>query len=235
MKLKSITFFVTFSLLSSLIWAQPAPEQNAEFFTRFNTMQDFEPSFFAASGIYNIWGRRFSASGGLLLQKGDSQLTLQASYKFFKHEKLSLATGAIYNLNWLHNYSLSNNFLPYFMLEWKPLSLYTLEVSFDYMLKLRRLFVLSRNHHPLINSTIAFSIKNTFNINEDIKLYFEAASFEKFRYMMFCAPSFIFGGHYLLNQNLTLEFETAIHYIDFFTLSAHYADSDIRLGVKYKW
>ncbi|MBO4533676.1 MAG: hypothetical protein J5726_08290 [Treponema sp.] len=244
--MKRTIFLLTlvFLFISPVI-AQPIPQedsmlpikyqQNAQVFARFNTLQDFEPSVFAFSGVYNIWGRRFAASAGLFLQNGDTQLTLDGSYKFFKHDIISIATGVVYNLNWLHDISLTNNFLPYFNLEYKPVSFYTLDLNVDFLFKLRRLFVLSGSGHPLINASIAVSIKNTFTLPENFKIYIECASIEQFRYMIFCAPSFIFGAEYELDEKFDLCFELAVRYIDFFTLSAHYADSDIRLGARYKW
>ena len=244
MKRTALLLALVFLFISPTI-AQPIPEensslpikfqQNAQVLARFNTLQDFEPSLFSISGVYNIWGRRFTASGGLFLQKGDTQLTLDGSYKFFKHDIISIATGVVYNLNWLHDISLTNNFLPYFHVEYKPVSFYTLELNVDFLFKLRRLFVFSHSEHPLINTTIAVSIKNTFYLPDDIKMYIEFASMEKFRYMFFCAPSFILGAEYELDEKIDLCFEIAVRYIDFFTLSAHYADSDIRMGARYKW
>lgn len=243
--MKKIFLFTAILIFSGIIWAQVIPEedseipisfkQNVEVCARFNTLQDYEPSLFSASGIYNIWGRRFSASGGFFLQKGDTQLTLTATYKFFKHPKISLATGVIYNLNWLHDFSLTNTFLPCFYLEWQPKNFYTLEFSFDFMFKLRRLFVFGANYSPLINTTVAVYIKNIFDLPKNFRLYINFASFEYFRYMIFCAPSFIFGLEYKINESFDLAFETSIRYIDFFTLSAHYEDTDFRLGVRYKW
>ncbi len=242
---RSICLLAVLYLFTLPSFAQAIPEENsqipikfeqsAQAFARFNTLQDFEPSLFSVSAVYDIWGRRFYASGGFLLEKGDTQFTVEAGYKFFKHEKLSLATGIIYNFNWLHDISLTNNFLPCLSLEWKPVPAYTLELSVDYFFKLRRLFVMGAKAHPLINTTMAVVIKNKFNLQEDLMTYIEFSSIEEFRYMVFCAPSFILGAEYTLNDNLDLLFEAAIRYIDFFTLSAHYADSDLRLGVRYRW
>lgn len=245
MKGKIYFFLVIFIFLTGILPAQAIPEanteipikyeQSAQIITGFNTLQDYQPSCFSLSGSYNIWGKRFSAFGGFFLEGGDCQLTLKAAYKFFKREKLSLATGVIYNLDWLQNISLANNFLPCISFEWKPFSFYTLKTDLAFMFKLRRVFVFDKNTHPLINATMAAVIKNTFNLPRDINLYLEFASIENFRYMVFCAPSFIMGAQYKLNEKIELSLEAAIRYIDFFTLSAHYSDSDIRLGVKYKW
>lgn len=210
-------------------------QQNIELFARFNTLQDYEPSLFSASAVYNLFGERFSTSGGIFLQKGDTQFTASAKYKFFKQEKFSLGTGVVYNFNWLHDYSITNNFLPGFYLEWQPKPFYRLDVDIDFLFKFRSLFVFSRFSRPLVNTTVGCAIKNTFYLPKDISLYLEFASIEEFRYMIFCAPSFIVGSQFKITEKLDAGVEVVVHYIDFFTLSAHYEDTDFRLGVKYKW
>lgn len=209
--------------------------QNVEVFTKFNTMQDYEPSFFSATAVYNLLGPKFSASGGIFLQKGDTQLTVSAKYKFYHTDKLSLGTGVTYNLNVLHKYSISNNFLPGFYLDWQPKPFYSLEFDIDFLVKFRSLFVFSQYARPLVNTTMGGRLKNTFYLPKDISLYIEFASIEDFRYMIFCAPSFIFGSEFTVNEKFDIGVEAAVHYIDFFTLSAHYEDTDFRLGVRYKW
>lgn len=244
MKLKSF-LFILFLFFTNAIWSQAFQEadtqipikfqQSIEVCAKFNTMQDYEPSLFSGSTIYNIWGKRFSALGGIQVQKGDMQLTLSAFYSFFKSEKVSLQTGVIYNLNWLMEYSLTNNFLPCLYFEWKPAPFYTLEVNFDLLFKFRHLFIFGFNQHQLINTTLAVSIKSIFNLPKNFRLYLEFASFETFRYDIFCAPSYIAGVEYSINDSFDVALDVTIHYIDFFTLSAHYADTDIKLGVRYKW
>ena len=245
MKSKVYFFLGIFIFLTEVLPAQAIPEanteipikyeQSAQIIAGFNTLQDYQPSCFSFTGSYNIWGKRFRAYGGLFLESGDYQITLKASYNFFKRENISLATGVIYNLDWLQGISLANNFLPCLSFEWKPFSFYTLKTDLAFMFKLRRVFVFGSNAPSLINATMAAVIKNTFNLPYDIKVYLEFASIENFRYMVFCAPSFILGAEYKLNDKIELGLEAAVRYIDFFTLSAHYSDSDIRLGVKYQW
>ena len=209
--------------------------QTAEASLGFNTMQGYEPSPVFFSAFYNIFGNRFAAGAGTRLEKGDLQLTLNASYKFFKHPKVSLGTGITYNLNWLQDFSISNNFLPGLYFTCSPVSFYTLEIDVDFFLKVRKVFALHDDLSSLINTTMAFSLRNDFYLPEDISLYFEFASIEQFRYMILCAPSFIIGTKYSGFENLDLWLEASIRYIDFFTLSAHYDDTEIRLGVKYRW
>ena len=209
--------------------------QNAEFVLGFNTMQGYEPSPVYASFYYNIFGNRFSAAAGTKLEKGDTQLTISGSYKFFKHQKVSLGTGIVYNLDWLHDFSLSNNFLPSLFIIFTPNDFYSLKFDADFFFKVRNVFALSDDLSSLVNATMAFSIRNEFTLPKDILLYFEFASIERFRYMILCAPSFIFGGSYSAFKNFDLTLEAAIRYIDFFTLSAHYDDTEIRIGASYKW
>ena len=209
--------------------------QGAQLDLIFNTMQGYEPGLFAVSGIYDVKGKRFSALTGLKVEGGDTQLTFSGSYTFFRRNKVSLGTGVIYNLNWLHNISLSNNFLPGVYLEWKPKPFYALEMNIDFFLKLRNVFVLNDDLSSLVNATMAFYFHNDFFLPHDINLYFEFSSIEPFRYMILCAPSFIFGAKKDIGDNLELGLEVLIRYIDFFTLSAHYDDMEFHVGVGYKW
>lgn len=209
--------------------------QNVEFDIGINTMQGYEPGPVSFMGNYNIFGNRFSASAGIKLLTGDTQFTLIGSYKFFKHPKISLGTGIIYNFDWLHDFSISNNFLPELYLNWKPCRFYSLNFNAAFFLKLRNVFALHDDLSYLINTTMAFSLHNDFYLPHDIQLYFEFASIERFRYMILCAPSFIFGAKYSVTEKLDLSLEAAIRYIDFFTLSAHYEDTSINVGVKYQW
>lgn len=245
MKRRIILLTIAFVFFTETVAAQTLQEnistdskkiaQNVEASVRFNTLQGYEPSFFSATGVYNITGQKFSASGGLFLQKGDTQVTLNALYKFFDNDVVWLGTGVVYNLNVLHDISISNNFLPTFYLNWQPKPFYSLDFSLAFMCKFRSLFVFSQFARPLVNTTAGISLKNTFYLPKDIKLYIEFASIEKFRYMIFCAPSFIFGSEFSINEKIDAGVEIAVHYIDFFTLSSHYEDTDVRMGVRYKW
>ena len=209
--------------------------QNAEFLFGINSLQGYEPAPVSFAFGYNIFAKRFSAFAGTKLEQGDTQITLDATYKFFRTPKVSLGTGILYNLDWFHDFSLSNNFLPQLFVSYSPRSFYTLQFDVDFFLKLRNVFALHNDLSSLINTTMAFSIRNDFYLPKDINLYFEFASIEKFRYMILCAPSFIFGANYSGFKNFDFCFEAAIRYIDFFTLSAHYDDTEIRLGVRYRW
>ena len=120
-------------------------------------------------------------------------------------------------------------------MEWKPKPFYALEMNIDFFLKLRNVFVLNDDLSSLVNATMAFYFHNDFFLPQDINLYFEFASIEPFRYMILCAPSFIFGAKKDIGDNLEVGLEVLIRYIDFFTLSAHYDDMEFHVGVGYKW
>ena len=209
-------------------------KQSGQVDLMFNTIQGYEPGLFAVSGIYDVEGKKFSALAGIKLQRGDSQFTFSGAYTFFLSNKISLGTGVIYNLNWLHDISLTNNFLPGIYLEWKPTPFYALEMNVDFFLKLRNVFILNDDLSSLINATMAFYFHNDFFLPNNINLYFELACIEPFRYMILRARSFIFGGRYSIENNL-VGLEIIVHYIDFFTLSAHFDDMEFHVGVGYKW
>lgn len=225
-----ICFFILASAASARNF-----NQSAEVLIDFNTRQGFDPSPFSISGIYDIHSRRFDAEAGLKAGTGDFQLTLQGSYRFLRKNKLTLGTGVIYNLNLFYEYSLSSNFLPGFYLTWKPCSFYSLNFDLDLFLKIRTVFALHEELPNLLNTTMAFRFRNDFYLPHNINLYFELSSIEKFRYMILCAPSIIFGGQYSTEYGIAIVAEAAIHYIDFFTLSANYEDTEFRLGVQYRW
>ena len=180
-------------------------KQSGQLDLMFNTMQGYEPGLFAVSGLYDVEGKKFSALTGIKLQRGDSQFSFSGAYTFFKRNKLSLGTGVIYNLNWLHDISLTNNFLPGIYLEWKPTPFYALEMNVDFFLKLRNVFILKDDLSSLINATMAFYFHNDFFLPNNINLYFEFASIEPFRYMILCAPSFILEDGIQLKTTLILD------------------------------
>ncbi len=229
-----VLFLLSFTLFTGLSFAQNY-QQGIQGILNINTMQGFDPSPLSVSAIYDIHSRRFDAEGGLRIGLGDFQLTSQASYRFLRKNKLTLGTGIIYNLNIFYNYSSSHNFLPGFYLTWKPASFYSLNFDIDLFLKIRRIYALKENLPNLLNTTVAFRLKNDFYLPKGINLYFEVSSIEKFRYMILCAPSIIFGGVFSINNSFDIIAEGAIHYIDLFTLSANYEDTEFHVGVKYKW
>ena len=210
-------------------------EQNALCFINFTTKQGFDPSPVSVSALYDIHSRRFDAEGGLKFGLGDFDFTTQASYRFLRKDKITLGTGIIYNLNWFYDYSLTHNFLPGFYVTWRPASFYSLSFDLDLFLKVRRVFALHDDLPNLLNTTVAFEFRNDFYIPNGINLFIEVSSIEKFRYMIFCAPSIIFGAGFSTKYNFDIIAEGVIHYISLFTLSAYYEDTEFRLGVKYKW
>ena len=141
----------------------------------------------------------------------------------------------IYNLNLFYKYSISSNFLPGFYLTWRPCPFYSLNLDIDLFLKIRSVFALQEVLPNLLNTTMAFRFRNDFYLPKNINLYLEIASIEKFRYMILCAPSFVLGGNFSINQSFDVVAEVAVHYIDFFTLSANYEDTEFRAGVRFKW
>ena len=233
--MKRVVLLFAFLTVFSLSAAANDYEQGVSGFINFNTMQGFDPSPVSFSGLYDIHSRRFDAEGGLRIGSGDLQVTLQGSYRFLRKDKITLGTGLLYNLNWFYEYSLSNNFLPGFYLTWKPASFYSLNFDIDLFLKLRTVFALKNYSPGLLNTTVAFRFRNDFFLPHNINLYLELSSIERFRYMILCAPSIIVGGTISTKYSFDIIAEFAVHYIDLFTLSANYEDTEFHLGVKYKW
>ena len=210
-------------------------QQSIEGLIGVNTMQGFDPSPVSFSFLYDIHSKRFDAEGGLKVGSGDFDFTSQASYRFLRKDNITLGTGIIYNLNWFYDYSLTHNFLPGFYVTWKPTPFYSLSFDIDLFLKVRRVFALHEDLPNLLNTTIAFEFRNDFYIPGGVNLYFEVSSIEKFRYMIFCAPSIIFGGNFSTPYKFDIVAEAVVHYISLFTLSAYYEDTEFRLGARYKW
>lgn len=227
------------SLLSVILFssglAAQKYSQSADFSLNFNTMQGFEPAPIAFTGLYSINSKRLSAEGGLLVSAGESQITLKGAFDFIARPKIHVGSGVIYNFNVFYDISLSNNFLPTLFIKWKPCTIYQLSLDLSFFLKLRTLFVLKDYQPLLLNTSAAFRLRNDFYLPRNINLFIEVSSIETFRYMILCAPSFSFGGLIPINEKIELQADATIHYIDFFTLSANYEDTTIRLGVKYKW
>ena len=233
--MKRFVLFITVLFFSFGIAAAQGYEQGVLGLINFNTQQGFDPSTVSVTALYDIHSRRFDAEAGLNIGTGAFDFTSQTSYRFLRKDKVTLGTGIIYNLNWFYDYSLTHNFLPGFYVTWRPASFQSLSFDLDLVLKVRRVFALHDDLPNLLNTTVAFEFRNDFYIPNGINLFIEVSSIEKFRYMIFCAPSIIVGASFSTKYNFDIIAEGVIHYISLFTLSAYYEDTEFRLGVKYKW
>lgn len=91
------------------------------------------------------------------------------------------------------------------------------------------------NEDPYIHNW-DFQAKFEFIFHSTFKLdpYVSIASFEDFRYPLFCAPIFSLGVVYETNKNFNFGILGSVRYIDFFTLSSYIDSWVLKFYVEYK-
>ncbi|MCR4953896.1 MAG: hypothetical protein K6A43_07460 [Treponema sp.] len=241
---RGVSFFILFFLTSVLFAKIPEinlkelfkdPAQSTEAMLSLNTMEGFSSAHWIFSSVYNFQTSDFFACAGIEGKYGKFQLTMDALYWFFNHPSLKLGANFNYNFALFAKYSTCNNFLPGVVLEWVPEKWLTIDFNAAYFLKLRNIFAMSDTHPVFYNNSVAFILRSTFSLPKNFTLSMQFASIEPFHYMLFCAPSFTLGIMYSTKQNYDIFVNATVRYIDFFTNSSHYEESQYTLGVRYKW
>jgi len=199
----------------------------------FNTGNGFEQYHFLGQAMFILDHGSFSAYSGIQGGKGSFDFVAAGMYWPLRLAKFRLGVGAVYNLNFYSDISMTNNILPGIYIDWRPSDLFYFGFSFKYMLKLRTIYAIADKIPALVNNTVAFGFLFQFNLPHGFGVYLEAASYERYRYMIIGVPSFTAGLTYRMNPSWTFGFEAVVRFIDFFTLSATYDDSEFRLSARY--
>ena len=204
-----------------------------------NTGQGFEPYHLALEAAYTLDTETLSATGAVKAAKGDLQFTAKCIWLPLgintEWMSLKLGAGLIYNFDAYLPYSISNNLLPGAYLHFAPGKHWCLTADISYFFKGRTLFAIADKNPLLVNSTIAFRLRNDFFINEAFGAYLEVSSYELFRYMILCAPSLTLGGTFNTGNSLSFALEATARFTDFFTVSAYYDSTEVRFLVRYEF
>ncbi len=201
----------------------------------YNSDIGFTPSFLSGYALYSMVNENFEIIAATKASVKDVQLT--GVFIFFPYikENLKLGVDASCNIDWYLGISLANHLLAGGVLQWSPCWWYKNNFDFNFMLKERTIFSIADTIPLLWNYSFAISLLHTFFIGNGFYLKHCIATYEMFRHMILCAPTFSFAVGYCLKDKWFLETCLNIRYTDFFTLSAYYEDSEININVRYKF
>lgn len=194
-----------------------------------NSGSGFEPYTFMAQPYAQIDTKYFQLYTGVQMSGEIFHATTGGVFWPLRLRKMRLGAGMVYHFNYFDDVSLCHDLLFNLHYEVRPTYWLGFKMNAGYFYKARRIFAVSDYVGYIKNNSVDFSIETDFFLPYSITLYTRISSYEMFRYMVFCAPSFSFGITKSLGKRLDLTFETTSRYIDFFTVSARYDDTELRL------
>lgn len=147
--------------------------------------------------------------------------------------QVKVGVGLIYNLEFFSNKSMTNNLLPGIYVDYRPCSWFTFDFMASFFIKARTIYAMADATPLLMNYSLAFGFNFGFKFPHNFGLSIGFNSYEDFRYMVLCAPSFSATLSYTLNESWVFYFSACAHYVDFFTLSAAFEDAEFKFNVRY--
>ncbi len=240
MKKKALLLFGLLLLTFHSLWAASdsrkkdryydfdSPEITFNLSLGMNSGDGFEPYTFMAQPYAQIDTTYFQLYSGVQMSGDIFHATTGGAFWPLRLRMMRLGAGFVYHFDYFDDVSLCHDLLFNLHYEVRPSYWLELKVSFGYFHKARKIFAVSDYIGYITNNSVDFSIESDFYLPYEIKLYTRMSSYEMFRYMVFCAPSFTFGVTKSLGKRLDLTFETTSRYIDFFTVSARYDDTEMR-------
>lgn len=96
------------------------------------------------------------------------------------------------------------------------------------------IFVFGKDSPYIYNWDLQAKFEFIFHSALKLEPYFSIASFEDFRYPLFCAPIFTFGAIYEIKKNFTFGILGSVRYIDFFTLSSYIDSWVLKIYIEYQ-
>lgn len=108
------------------------------------------------------------------------------------------------------------------------------DASIFYFQKHTHIFNIIKNRPWITTNDLALDLDFRFPINDYFTLGFEISSFNKTKFNSFLTPFYTFYVNYDMFENLTLNFNTQINYIDMFTLSGNLTNISLSAGVDWR-
>lgn len=96
------------------------------------------------------------------------------------------------------------------------------------------IFAFGKDSPYIYNWDLQAKFEFIFHSALKLEPYFSIASFEDFRYPLFCAPIFTFGAIYETKKNFTFGILGSVRYIDFFTLSSYIDSWVLKIYIEYQ-
>lgn len=243
MQKRILTAIIGFILSFSTVWAKNDARKKYNYYdvtfsdlkfciaAGLNTGDGYEPYTFMAQPYFMLDTTYFQAYGGV--QLADDMLHVTAGTVFWplRQNRFRLGGGIVYHFNYFDDISLCHDLLFNVHFETRPAYWFGLKMTTGYFFKARKIFAVEKDIGFIRNNSIDVSIETDFFLPYNITLFTRVSSYEMFRYMVFCAPSFTFGVNKALGRRVDFTFETTSRYIDFFTASTRYDDTEMRFIV----
>jgi len=210
-------------------YASPFPvQQTFRYALGRNNGTGFEPFRNTAQFTYTFDIPQVSARTGIQLTSDTFDFTADAIWWFARGSKIRTGIGMLYHYLLYEQISATDDFMAGLCMDFHPFTLFSISMDLDFQYKMDQVFAV-KSHTPwLRNYNPAFRFRMTYAFDSGAEIYAETASYEYFRYMLFFAPSFTFGGLYRWKNGMWLGAEIIPRYIDMMTLSADYDCTEIR-------
>ncbi|MCR5763167.1 MAG: hypothetical protein K6G00_07295 [Treponema sp.] len=193
-----------------------------------NSGSGFEPYTFMVQPYVQLDTTYFQLYTGVQMSGDIFHATAGGVFWPFRLRRMRFGAGMVYHFSYFDDISLCHDLLFNFHYELRPAYWFGFKMNLGYFHKARRIFAVADYIGYITNKSTDFSFETDFFLPAKITLYTRMSSYEMFRYMVFCAPSFTFGVSKTVGKRLDITFETTSRYIDFFTASARYDDTEMR-------
>lgn len=140
-----------------------------------------------------------------------------------------LGVGFLYHYFLFEEISSAHDFQAAFHWKLQITKGFSTDGDFGVQLKKEHVFAIGGTTPYLTNWNPALRFRFTYSFVFGLDCYFEMASYEYFRYMLFFSPAYTFGARYAWSNGLYLGGELVPRYTDQFTLSAYFDCAEARL------
>ena len=228
-------FFVTiFIVLSFALFSEADVKNMHEFSYGIEADLSRKGRLEAFSYLMNYGFSISKFSSGLGVKTGSDSIsgTVYGKYSPLKLKYFSLGVHAIYNLNLFTGYCIENNFLLGANLSAGKLDKVLFSFDISYLLKLTGFYKLSII--PLIDNTLALSLKLESLIKDKFLLAFKIASYSMHNYPLFFTPIFSLETAWILSPEIRLNNFFSVKYSDMFTLTSYLSNMMMGISVVFK-
>lgn len=241
--MRRFVFFVFILIFSACCYAaskdvslkNDAPSHSVIFGNALLTDSRVTPKNIYFQGSYLFDSPMFSAGGGM--QAGSDRFDFYAAGVFWflrtKHNKLG--AGLHYHVGTLQDISTTNDLLAGLYYKFQPWYWFSVFLNFSYFFKARTVYAVADVIPVLPHNSLAASIRLDFYPVKYVSFFLEMSTYEEFRYLVFCAPSFIAGVSANFSEHISLWVSAKARYVDFFTLSAGYENTEFVFGARYSF
>lgn len=223
-----------------IVQKDDSPEKNffpsykaLELTAGYNTGSAFETYRFYGNLKFILSDEKISIKAGLQYGPGNVDATSSMVFWPLRFTHVKLGFGVIYNIEFFGDISMTNNILPGIYVDYRPCSWFSLDAMTSFFVKGRTIYAFADVTPLLMNYSVALGFNMWFYLPYNFALSVGCSSYEDFRYMVLCAPTFSGSVSYTLNKSWSFSFTALAHYVDFFTLSSAYEDAEFKLSARY--